>query len=121
MFVKAQKHSVLSKIGKEKERCDYPHYRGACTGECSAGKDTVDIEIADTGMGIPADLLTKIFDPFFTTKDVGKGSGLGLFIVQEIVEEHGGCIGVNSEIGKGTTVRVVLPAQGLQPAANFTH
>lgn len=111
VFVRAQKHSVLTKIGKEQERCDYPHYQGACTGECSAGKDTVDIEIADTGMGIPAELLPKIFDPFFTTKDVGKGSGLGLFIVQEIVEEHGGCIGVNSEIGKGTTFLVRLPAR----------
>jgi signal transduction histidine kinase len=65
-------------------------------------------------MGIPAELLPKIFDPFFTTKDVGKGSGLGLFIVQEIVEEHGGCIGVNSEIGKGTTFLVRLPARELQ-------
>ncbi len=113
VFVKAKKHSVLTRIGKEKERCDYPHYQGTCTGECSAGKDTVDIEIADTGMGISADLLPKIFDPFFTTKDVGQGSGLGLFIVQEIVEEHGGCIGVSSEIDKGTTFLLRLPAKEL--------
>ncbi|HAR38093.1 MAG TPA: hypothetical protein DCS09_05680, partial [Porphyromonadaceae bacterium] len=48
-------------------------------------------------------------DPFFTTKDVGKGSGLGLFIVHEIIEEHGGCIAVDSEPGRGTTFLIQLP------------
>ena len=53
----------------------------------------------------------KIFDPFFTTKDVGKGSGLGLFIVHEIIEEHDGCIAVDSEPGKGTTFLIRLPVK----------
>lgn len=100
--------------GKETEQgeiCAYPKYHGRCTGECPAdGKGTVDIEIEDTGMGIPADVVPKIFDPFFSTKDVvRKGAGLGLFIVQEIVEEHDGCIGVYSEVGKGTCFLIRLP------------
>ena len=63
----------------------------------------------DRGPGIPADILPRIFDPFFTTKEVGKGLGLGLFVVFEIVEEHGGCIAVDSEPGRGATFRVRLP------------
>ena len=85
------------------ERCDYQKNSGQCTGECPMKTDTLDIEIKDTGTGIPPEVLPKIFDPFFTTRDVGKGTGLGLYIVQEIIHEHGGCIGVCSELGKGTT------------------
>ncbi|HMK61904.1 MAG TPA: HAMP domain-containing sensor histidine kinase [Dissulfurispiraceae bacterium] len=75
----------------------------------SENGDAVYIKITDTGKGIPADILGKIFDPFFTTKDVGKGSGLGLSIVYEIIEEHGGCIGAHSEVNKGTTFLIRLP------------
>lgn len=73
--------------------------------------DTVDVEIRDTGVGIPPGVLPNIFDPFFTTKDVGKGSGLGLYIVQEIVHEHDGCIGVCSDIGSGTTFLIRFPVK----------
>ncbi len=68
------------------------------------------VEIRDTGSGIPAHLHARIFDPFFTTKEVGVGAGLGLSISHEIVAALGGLIEVTSEIGKGTTFRVVLPA-----------
>jgi signal transduction histidine kinase len=68
------------------------------------------ITVADNGPGIPAEVLPRIFDPFFTTKDVGEGSGLGLSIVHGIVERHGGTIAVDSEVGKGTTFTVSLPA-----------
>lgn len=84
---------------------NYLKFRGKCTIE----DDTIDIEVRDTGSGIQPELLPKIFDPFFTTKDVGKGSGLGLFIVYEIIEENDGCIAVDSEIGKGTTFFIKLP------------
>ncbi len=84
---------------------NYLKFRGKCTIE----DDTIDIEVRDTGSGVPPEILSKIFDPFFTTKDVGKGSGLGLFIVYEIIEEHDGCIAVDSEIGKGTTFFIKLP------------
>ena len=80
-------------------------------GRCKSQGEVVDIEIRDNGTGIPPDILPRIFDPFFTTKDVGKGSGLGLFVVFEIVEEHGGCIAVESEPGKGTTFLLRLPLQ----------
>ncbi len=79
-------------------------------GQCSEQREAVEIEIRDNGHGISADVLPRIFDPFFTTKEVGKGLGLGLFIVFEIVEEHGGCIAVESEVGKGTSFFVRLPA-----------
>jgi len=71
---------------------------------------TVDIEISDTGPGIPAELLPKIFDPFFTTKEVGQGSGLGLSIAHEIIEEHDGEIRANSHPNQGTTFLIRLPA-----------
>lgn len=104
--VTAAKHSVLDKsVEDENSIYNYLKYRGKCTLE----EDTVDIQIHDTGPGIPPELLSKIFDPFFTTKDVGKGSGLGLFIVHEIIDEHDGCIGVDSAPGKGTTFLIRLP------------
>lgn len=104
--VTAAKHSALDKAADDENSIyNYLKYRGKCTLE----EDTVDIQIHDTGPGIPSELLSKIFDPFFTTKDVGKGSGLGLFIVHEIIDEHDGCIGVDSAPDKGTTFLIRLP------------
>ena len=67
------------------------------------------VEIRDTGVGIPAHLRARIFDPFFTTKEIGEGTGLGLSISHEIIAALGGLIEVTSELGKGTTFRVMLP------------
>jgi two-component system NtrC family sensor kinase len=67
--------------------------------------------ISDTGVGISQENLPKIFDPFFSTKDVGKGTGLGLFITHDIVVRHGGTIKVTSVLGKGTIFTVGLPAE----------
>ncbi|MBI5640456.1 MAG: HAMP domain-containing histidine kinase [Nitrospirae bacterium] len=72
---------------------------------------TYRINIRDNGIGIEPEKLEKIFDPFFTTKDEGKGSGLGLFITREIIEEHGGKILVRSAEGEGTTFTIILPAK----------
>lgn len=71
--------------------------------------DMVEWTIADTGSGIPSDVLPKIFDPFFTTKEFGVGTGLGLTVVKGIMEEHGGGISVESEPGKGTAFKMMLP------------
>ncbi|ACX51680.1 multi-sensor signal transduction histidine kinase [Ammonifex degensii KC4] len=65
------------------------------------------IEVADTGCGIPPEHLKEIFEPFFTTKP--QGTGLGLSLAKEVVEAHGGRIEVESELGKGTTMRIYLP------------
>jgi PAS domain S-box-containing protein len=67
------------------------------------------LSISDDGCGIPADVLPKIFEPFFTTKDPGKGTGLGLATVYGIVEQHKGWIEVSTEVGRGTTFRILLP------------
>jgi PAS domain S-box-containing protein len=69
----------------------------------------VRLTVADTGHGIPQELVPKIFDPFFTTKEFGKGTGLGLTVVKGIIEEHNGTIAVESETDKGTTFSIHLP------------
>jgi signal transduction histidine kinase len=68
------------------------------------------IEVSDTGLGIQREHLERIFDPFFTTKPVGVGTGLGLAICHRIVSELGGLIEVESDVGRGTLFRLVLPA-----------
>lgn len=73
----------------------------------------VEVAISDTGVGIPAEHLPRIFDPFFSTKGVGKGTGLGLAISRRIVEDHHGTIEVASEAGRGTTVTIRLPTEGV--------
>jgi signal transduction histidine kinase len=70
-------------------------------------EDQIQIEISDSGAGIPEEIINKIFDPFFTTKS--KGTGLGLSLVHKIIEAHEGRIFVNSKEGEGTTFTITLP------------
>lgn len=72
----------------------------------------VELEVSDTGRGIPSTELKRIFEPFFSTKGPGAGTGLGLFISAQIVREHKGRIDVASEVGHGSSFRVRLPARG---------
>jgi signal transduction histidine kinase len=72
-------------------------------------EDSALVTLEDDGCGIEPDVVERVFDPFFTTKPVGIGTGLGLSISHEIVREHGGSIEVDSEPGRGTTIRVRLP------------
>ena len=79
--------------------------------------DFVQVEIRDTGVGIPEENLQHIFDPFFTSKD--EGSGLGLAVSHQIVQEHGGFVTVESQVGKGTAFFVHVPVgKPLRPVAN---
>jgi len=73
--------------------------------------DEVEVRVADTGTGIPAEALAKIFEPFFTSKPRGKGSGLGLAVAKGIVSDHEGRIDVASELGKGTEFLVSFPIE----------
>jgi two-component system, sporulation sensor kinase E len=86
---------------------------GELTLATGATADGVWFSVEDTGTGIPQEQLNDIFKPFYTTKK--KGTGLGLMIVQRIVREHGGRIGVESHPGKGTTFRIWLPLQERGP------
>jgi len=80
-------------------------------GRLSADAPAVVVEVADTGVGIPPDVLNRVFEPFFTTKDEGKGTGLGLAICRRIVQQHRGTLEIESRTGLGTTVRVTLPVR----------
>ena len=77
-------------------------------GDVRAG-DYVRISVADTGCGMSPDVLERAFEPFFTTKPVGKGTGLGLSQIFGFAHQSGGEVGIESEIGKGTTVSIYLP------------
>jgi PAS domain S-box-containing protein len=79
------------------------------------------LSISDTGSGMPEDILQHIFEPFFTTKGIGKGTGLGLAMVYGIVQQHGGHIVCESEVGKGTTFHIYLPAAQTSEPCNWVE
>jgi signal transduction histidine kinase len=75
----------------------------------SANNGNVEVEITDTGQGIPREDLNRIFDPFFTTKASSRGTGLGLSVSYGIIKEHAGKIDVRSTLGKGTSFHLEFP------------
>jgi len=85
---------------------------GTITLSCGTEGEQVWVEVADTGCGMPPEVLARIFDPFYTTKPVGKGTGLGLSVSYSIVKRHGGRIEVASAPGVGSTFRIWLPIHG---------
>jgi two-component system NtrC family sensor kinase len=94
-------NAIESMAGKEKKRLTIKTVS-------KTKENAIGLEIIDTGMGIPKEMMPKIFDPFFTTKKRGKGVGLGLSVVYGILKEHGGNVYVDSALGKGTRFAVIL-------------
>lgn len=99
-------------------------FANACDAMCESETRTLTIEVTpvmrddemfwcctvkDTGAGIPKEQQADVFNSFFTTKPRGKGTGLGLSVVATIIKEHGGCVSLESELGKGTTFFILLP------------
>jgi len=77
----------------------------------NAGPGKVELQVGDSGSGMPKDVLARAMDPFFTTKEVGKGTGLGLAMVYTAVTAHGGTVAIQSEPGRGTQVRLLFPVK----------
>ena len=71
--------------------------------------DYLSLEVTDNGIGIPAPIISRIFDPFFTTKEIGKGSGLGLSMVQGVVKKNNGHLLVKTDPDLGTSFQLLLP------------
>ena len=94
------------RIETQNLRVDETHTAGH--GEGSASEYVV-IEVADTGTGMPPDVAARAFDPFFTTKEEGRGTGLGLRQVRDFVRRSDGYIEIDSELGRGTSLRMYLP------------
>ena len=90
-------------------------------GELPGHATTVVIEVADTGVGIPPEHLGRVLEPFFTTKEDGKGTGLGLAICRRIVRQHHGTLEIDSQVGKGTTVRITLPVRTDANVTSLRH
>ncbi|MGH7060241.1 MAG: ATP-binding protein, partial [Stellaceae bacterium] len=80
-------------------------------------EELVELEIADTGTGMPAQVAARAFEPFFTTKEPGKGTGLGLSMVDGFARQAGGTAAIRSVIGRGTTVTLRLRPSQRQPVA----
>ena len=78
------------------------------------GRDCGAIEVIDEGVGIPAENVAKVFEPFFTTKPPNRGTGIGLAVCKHIIEQFGGTITIQSQLGHGATVTIVLPVRGCE-------
>lgn len=108
--ISSMKQVFVNLLINAKHACDDLHdQQGKITIKLFANKSNIYIEVADNGCGMDADTLKQMFDPFFTTKPVGQGTGMGMAIVYNVLKEHNGTIEVESEVGKGSLIRCVIP------------
>jgi signal transduction histidine kinase len=108
-------HAVVNLV---KNAFDAMPRGGTLTITTRRGEGHVDVDIEDTGAGIPEEIRTRIFEPFFSTKPIHQGNGLGLIIAKEVVERSGGTIEFASQVGAGTTFRMHVPIAPSELAAN---
>lgn len=93
---------------------------GTLTITTRANEGHVDVDVEDTGTGIPEEIVSRMFEPFFSTKPIHQGNGLGLVIAKEVVERSGGTIEFTSQVGSGTTFRIHVPSAPTEGSANGT-
>lgn len=127
-FIKSKQDVIFASIDPDKLKIalqnlldnarDYTLKNGQVSVELINKTNSIEIKIKDTGIGIPAQDLTNVFNKFFRSSNASKlgheGTGLGLFIAKNIVQEHNGRIWLKSEINKGTTISLVLPLQKIK-------
>jgi CheY-like chemotaxis protein len=89
--------------------------RGVADGDLRG--DFVRLSVVDTGTGMAPEVVSRVFEPFFTTKDIGKGSGLGLAQVYGFATQSGGAVRIDTAVGRGTTIALLLPRSGEAPPA----
>ncbi|MDP3703158.1 MAG: ATP-binding protein [Candidatus Omnitrophota bacterium] len=99
-------HAIVNLV---KNAFDAMPHGGTLTITTRCGEAHVDVDIEDTGSGIPEEIRSRVFEPFFSTKPIHQGSGLGLIIAKEVVERSGGTIEFTSQAGVGTTFRIHVP------------
>jgi signal transduction histidine kinase len=106
-------HAILNVVGNAVK---YNKVGGRVTISTQAFSNMVQVDVSDTGVGIPADALPKVFDKFFRSKTVRniEGTGLGLSIVKSVIEQHRGKVDIRSELGMGTTITLRIPRQETQ-------
>lgn len=108
--ISSMKQVFVNLLINAKHACDdLRDQQGKIIVKLFADKNNIYIEVADNGCGMDADTLKQMFDPFFTTKPVGQGTGMGMAIVYNVLKEHNGTIEVESEVGKGSLIRCVIP------------
>ena len=111
--------AVLDRTVQTESRAYVPHIRVVVQGSTLEGSPAASIYVSDNGSGMTPEVLKRAFDPFFTTKEDGRGTGLGLAMVDGIVRSHGGTVRVDTAPGTGCMVEVVLPLHP-EPGAAMT-